>query len=97
MCINEEAAARPLIGDVVTALTYLANHSYDLGGVPTAPRAAGSWGEEEVGGGGSGSRWGDSSPATARRELDRERAVAEAKMWGENWREKRRAGNPPDG
>jgi hypothetical protein len=25
------------------------------------------------------------------RDLDRERAVAEAKVWGENWREKRRA------
>lgn len=33
----------------------------------------------------------DSPRETARilnRDLDRERAVAEAKMWGENWREK---------
>ena len=26
------------------------------------------------------------------RDLDRERAVAEAKVWGENWRERKRAG-----
>jgi serine/threonine-protein kinase PBS1 len=51
-------------------------------------------------GGGSGRKWDldgsekeDSPRETARmlnRDLDRERAVAEAKMWGENWREKRR-------
>ncbi|GJV30607.1 hypothetical protein Tco_1387055 [Tanacetum coccineum] len=29
MCIQEQAAALPLIGDVVTALSYLANHAYD--------------------------------------------------------------------
>ncbi|KAK4841538.1 hypothetical protein QYF36_006082 [Acer negundo] len=49
---------------------------------------------------GSGRRWDldgsekeDSPKETARmlnRDLDRERAVAEAKMWGENLREKRR-------
>lgn len=36
----------------------------------------------------------DSLKDTARmlnRDLDRERAVAEAKLWGENWREKRQA------
>ncbi|XP_078447393.1 serine/threonine-protein kinase PBS1-like [Wolffia australiana] len=115
MCINEEAAARPLIGDVVTALTYLANHSYDLGGsaaalkAPGEVRTTGRW-ENEGGTSGSGGRWDSSSLATAtatgtaavtstatamtRRDFDRERAVAEAKMWGENWREKRRASNP---
>ena len=47
-------------------------------------------------GGGSGRSWGldgsekDDSPKETARMLDRERAVAEAKMWGENWREKRR-------
>ncbi|CAN4123392.1 unnamed protein product [Withania somnifera] len=34
MCIQEQAAARPLIGDVVTALSYLANQAYDPGTVP---------------------------------------------------------------
>ena len=30
------------------------------------------------------------------RDLDRERAVAEAKVWGENWRERKRGTNGPD-
>ncbi|KAF3322841.1 serine/threonine-protein kinase PBS1-like protein [Carex littledalei] len=29
MCLQEQAATRPLIGDVVTALSYLASHAYD--------------------------------------------------------------------
>ncbi|KAF5449282.1 hypothetical protein F2P56_029746 [Juglans regia] len=113
MCIQEQAATRPLIGDVVTALSYLANQAYD-------PKTAsghshkGSGDRDERrnrddrGGriskneesGGSGRRWDfegsekdDSPKETAKmlnRDLIRERAVAEAKMWGENWREKRR-------
>ncbi|KAL3511481.1 hypothetical protein ACH5RR_030882 [Cinchona calisaya] len=113
MCIQGEAAARPLIGDVVTALSYLANQAYDPS---TAPGQSNRLlidkdekrNREERGGritrneegGGSGLKWDlegsekeDSPRETARmlnRDLDRERAVAEAKMWGENWREKRR-------
>ncbi|PON91839.1 Tyrosine-protein kinase [Trema orientale] len=111
MCIQEQAATRPLIGDVVTALSYLANQSYD----PNTASGHGYRGSAEKEdkrnrdggrilkneeGGGSGRRWDldgsekeDSPRETARmlnRDLDRERAVAEAKMWGENWREKRR-------
>lgn len=113
MCIQEQAATRPLIGDVVTALSYLANQSYD----PNIASGHGHRGSGEKDerrhrderggrilkneeGGGSGRRWDldgsekdDSPKETARmlnRDLDRERAVAEAKMWGENWREKRR-------
>ncbi|XP_038693941.1 serine/threonine-protein kinase PBS1-like [Tripterygium wilfordii] len=110
MCIQEQAATRPLIGDVVTALSYLANQSYD----PNSHGYRGSGDRDEKRnrderggrilkneeGGGSGRRWElegsekeDSPRETARmlnRDLDRERAVAEAKMWGENWREKRR-------
>ncbi|KAK9277468.1 hypothetical protein L1049_007012 [Liquidambar formosana] len=113
MCIQEQAATRPLIADVVTALSYLANQAYD-------PNTASGYNYRNSGdkdekrnrderggkilrnedGGGSGRRWDlegserdDSPKETARmlnRDLDRERAVAEAKMWGENWREKRR-------
>uniref|UniRef100_A0A2N9GPI7 non-specific serine/threonine protein kinase n=1 Tax=Fagus sylvatica TaxID=28930 RepID=A0A2N9GPI7_FAGSY len=113
MCIQEQAATRPLIGDVVTALSYLANQGYDPN-TPSGNRHRGSGEKEEKRnrderggrilkneeGGGSGRRWDfegsekeDSPRETARmlnRDLDRERAVAEAKMWGENWREKRR-------
>ncbi|XP_022721772.1 serine/threonine-protein kinase PBL27-like [Durio zibethinus] len=161
MCLQEQAATRPLIGDVVTALTYLASQIYDPNAPsnqsnrvgPSTPRpkddrrsmADGldipdergqhgspsthrnspdyrkrnharelSTGAELVRNetdGGSGRKWGldDSerqeshrgSPLNAvrareiprNRDLDREHAVAEAKVWGEKWREKKRA-NP---
>lgn len=103
MCIQEQAASRPLIGDVVTALSYLANQTYDA----SAPSGGLSAKDERRGrmlkndeGGGSGRRWDlegpekdDSPRETTRmlnRHIERERAVAEAKMWGENLREKRR-------
>lgn len=111
MCIQEEAAARPLIGDVVTALSYLANQAYDQNTSGHGYRGSGDKDDKRNrddrgrtskndGGGASGNRWDlegsekdDSPKETARilnRDLERERAVAEAKMWGENWREKRR-------
>ena len=102
MCIQENAAARPLIGDVVTALSYLANQAYDPNAKEDRRRRDENGGKISRGedGGGSGRKWDlegsekdDSPRETARmlnRDLDRERAVAEAKMWGENWREKRR-------
>jgi len=34
MCLQEQAATRPLIGDVVTALSYLASQTYETGVVP---------------------------------------------------------------
>ncbi|KAK2636858.1 hypothetical protein Ddye_031650 [Dipteronia dyeriana] len=108
MCIQEQAATRPLIGDVVTALSYLANQAYDPNTASHGYRSSGDRNRDDKGGRilkneegtGSGSRWDldgsekeDSPKETARmlnRDLDRERAVAEAKMWGENLREKRR-------
>lgn len=161
MCLQEQATTRPLIGDVVTALTYLASQIYDpnapsaqsnkAGGPPTPrqrdgrrttsngtdglddPERGSHHGSPSIHknspdsrkrdsgrefgvelrrietGGGSGSKWGldeserpDSqkdSPASAgrvretlrNRDLERERAVALAKVWGENWRERKRA------
>ncbi|KAF3783943.1 Serine/threonine-protein kinase [Nymphaea thermarum] len=155
MCLQEQAATRPLIGDVVTALSYLASQTYDPNaaaaqhsrGGPSTPRArderrAAIGGADspasrhsvqsshqnspnfrhrdssqgvvfgpEVGraesGGGSGRRWdldGSDNAGSQRdspvhggrarnlnRDLDRERAVAEAKVWGENWRDRRRS------
>lgn len=159
MCLQEQAATRPLIGDVVTALTYLASQTYDPNTAnqsnrvgPSTPRnrddprgmadGLDSPGEHQHGGqhgsphknssdyrkrdaarelstgselrrsetgGGSGPKWGlddyerqdsqrDGSVNSSRaretprnRDLDRERAVAAAKVWGENWRDKKRA------
>ncbi|OWM89801.1 hypothetical protein CDL15_Pgr024549 [Punica granatum] len=109
MCIQEQGAARPLIGDVVTALSYLANQAYDNSSRGSGNKEGKANGEERGGGRilrneegeGSGRRWDleggsekeDSPRDTARilnKDLERERAVAEAKMWGENWREKRK-------
>ncbi|RWR95320.1 serine/threonine-protein kinase CDL1-like protein [Cinnamomum micranthum f. kanehirae] len=161
MCLQEQAATRPLIGDVVTALTYLASQTYDpnaaaaqnnkvgpstprhkderksLGFVPnTQDGYDGRHGAQsphqnspdfrqrdlvrgvsfgaEAGrgesGSGSGRKWGldelersdshlDSpihvgktreGPKNVNRDFGRERAVAEARVWGENWREKKR-------
>ncbi|XP_061349133.1 serine/threonine-protein kinase PBL27-like isoform X1 [Gastrolobium bilobum] len=125
MCLQEQAATRPLIGDVVTALTYLASQTYDPNGNATTQsnrvgpslstprnhrdgmnRDTSELGRSEsVGGSGSARKWvlddvetqeshKDSPVNSARgretRHLDRERAVAEAKVWGENWREKKR-------
>jgi len=113
MCIQEEAAARPHIRDVVTALAFLANQSYDVNSAAGHIRTPSRDKDEKITkddgggrllknekGGRSGRKWEsdgserDDSPAKTtkmmNRDLDRERAVAEAKMWGENWRDKGR-------
>ncbi|KAG2571724.1 probable serine/threonine-protein kinase PBL7 [Panicum virgatum] len=110
MCIQSEAASRPLIADVVTALSYLANQIYDPSPANTTKKGGGDQRSrvsdservvsrnEDTGSSGhrSPSKDRDDSPrehatGTANKGLERERMVAEAKMWGENWREKRRA------
>ncbi|XP_076926649.1 serine/threonine-protein kinase PBS1-like [Bidens hawaiensis] len=105
MCIQESAAARPLIGDVVTALSYLANNTYDPNAGPGQSTRYNNGertsriSKSEEGGGSGRSRFGDlegsekgDSPREAQipkilnRDLDRERAVSEAKMWVEKRR-----------
>ncbi|KAL1808394.1 hypothetical protein ACET3Z_025384 [Daucus carota] len=149
MCLQEQAATRPLIGDVVTALTYLASQAYDPNasvsqssrvgsstprsrdrrsthdavdspghnGSPTTHKNSPDFRKRDLmtdsrngeTSGGSGRRWAvddleytesqRDSPVSAgrtreprNRDLDRERAVAEAKVWGENLREKKQGG-----
>ncbi|KAG6498056.1 hypothetical protein ZIOFF_045964 [Zingiber officinale] len=144
MCLQEQAATRPLIGDVVTALSYLASQSYDpytANTQPSTPRSRAGSGNlnsphrnspdlrqkdplkganrsAKVGrdgsGSGSGRNWGleeleaqesrmDSPVHVGRtreslknfnRDDHRERAVAEAKEWTENWREGQRKHQP---
>lgn len=156
MCLQEHAATRPLIGDVVTALTYLSSQSHDRSAASVhgsgkvslsiprmrddrrrvmadddspdnkgsqyhspsrhrnSPNARKRDHLQEAGSGmklgsgdpssGSGRRLSEQPEsrdipcATGRawesyknRDIDRERAVAEAKIWGENWRDKKRA------
>lgn len=110
MCIQEQAAARPLIGDVVTALSYLANQGYDPNTAPAhvvnkeRPKTErnGRVSRNEEGGGSGRSRWDlegsekEDSPKetvkTLNRDLERERAVAEAKMWVEKRRQSAQGG-----
>lgn len=157
MCLQEQAATRPLIGDVVTALSYLASQAYDpnapaqnnkvgpstprprvdrksLGGgnnqhgVQSPHRNSPDFRQRDLirevsygadigrggAGGGSGRKWGldelqtevaqkDSpvhvgkereTPKNVNQCFDRERAVAEAKVWGENWRERKKMKEP---
>lgn len=89
MCIQENANSRPLISDVVLALDYLTSHPFNPNEVKRV--SVKRYPENN-----------DSPKETTKmldRDFDRERAVAEAKMWGESWREKRRqtAENASDG
>ncbi|KAJ8472006.1 hypothetical protein OPV22_026349 [Ensete ventricosum] len=152
MCLQEQAATRPFIGDVVTALSYLASQTFDPNaasaqstrfGSSTPRSRSGSDNHQSVhsphqnspdlrqrdpfkaggkgakvgrGGsaGGSGRKWGlddletqesqmdspvhvgiaEGSPKTVDPNLVRDRAVAEAKLWGENWRERQQRNAP---
>jgi hypothetical protein len=145
MCLQEQAATRPHIGDVVTALSYLASQTYD----PNAPvqrsrsnsstpraRNHAGWNDDQrsvrspnhpspdlrrreaartskygaevartssAGDSGrrsglddidmTGSQVGSPAQTGARRReartADRQRAIAEARVWGENSRERR--------
>ncbi|KAJ1270710.1 hypothetical protein BS78_06G072800 [Paspalum vaginatum] len=110
MCIQSEAASRPQIADVVTALSYLANQVYDPSSANTSKKAGGGDQRSRVSdsgralsknddAGSSGHRSPNKDQADSPREhqgtvnkgLDRERMIAEAKMWGKNYREKQRA------
>lgn len=139
MCLQEQATTRPLVGDVVTALSYLASQIYD----PNAPQNnrtgastprlredrktqsplknspdfrqkdpfkgmnLGAEAGRGEAGGDSGRKWDfdesdarsshQDSPTHAGKsrrgtecDLVRERAVAEARVWGENWRDRKR-------
>ncbi|KAG6493784.1 hypothetical protein ZIOFF_048787 [Zingiber officinale] len=107
MCIQEDAAARPIIADVVTAMSYLASQTYDSGAVAANSNRSGSESSSrnthEEGGiiptilnngkPGHMQQMGyevlpkEAAPML-RHNVDRERALAEARQWGENWREK---------
>lgn len=140
MCLQEQATTRPLIGDVVTALSYLASQTYDPNAVhsnrtgPSTPRSRedrktqsphknspdirqkdpfrgmnlGADAGRGDAGGDSGRKWdfdesdarssNHDSPVSAgkskrgmERDIARERAIAEARVWGENWRERKRS------
>lgn len=79
MCLREDPRLRPSAGDIVLALDYLSSKKY----VPKASEIV-SPGEMEH----------DESPNETTmilvKDSLREQALAEAKQWGETWREKRK-------
>lgn len=81
MCLREDASTRPSMREVVLAMDYLISRPYNE---PNETK------EVEI----KGSEVDSPNETTTmlNRELERERAVAEAKMWGETWRDKRRQG-----
>ncbi|CAI5505692.1 unnamed protein product [Closterium sp. Naga37s-1] len=68
MCLQEQAAQRPMIGDVVTALSYLANQPFDPEKISRPPPGTPQHNpmdrrSNSSGGGGGGERKGSRSPA----------------------------------
>lgn len=85
MCVRENANARPPMKEVVLALEYLVAHPYDAdsarkrGGRSSENGADMKSPERDTGGTEVGRKLNST--------IDREQAVAEAKKWGETWRE----------
>ncbi|KAJ4729510.1 Kinase family protein [Melia azedarach] len=79
MCVQENPSSRPSISDVVLALDYLMAHPYNPNDVKKShvKRVEDHSCPDET------------MKVSNDKDLDRERAVAEAKMWGETLREKR--------
>ncbi|GAV80717.1 Pkinase domain-containing protein [Cephalotus follicularis] len=78
LCVQRKSNCRPCISDVVLAMNYLTSHPYNP--IESTNLMA------------KDPQMGDSPTGTKRilhKDLDRERAVAEAKMWGETWRERK--------
>ncbi|XP_050231358.1 probable serine/threonine-protein kinase PBL7 [Mercurialis annua] len=75
-CLNENANLRPSTSDLVSAMDFLVTHKFE------AKKGNSNWPDI------------DFSPSLTavvlEKDLARDRAVAEAKIWGESWREKRK-------
>ncbi|KAK8693266.1 hypothetical protein V6N13_070857 [Hibiscus sabdariffa] len=78
MCIEENANSRPSVNDIVKALEYFNSHPYnsDEAKRDSAKEPGNSNSPKET-------------TKTLNMDHERERAVAEAKMWGESWRGKK--------
>ncbi|WCJ40182.1 Protein kinase superfamily protein [Euphorbia peplus] len=75
-CLNENASLRPSSNDLVTAIEFLRSSKLKDG------QESLKWPEIDV--------VPNLTAVVVEKDLDRDRAVAEAKMWGESWREKRK-------
>jgi len=79
MCIREEPNKRPPVEEVVLALDYLASQKYHP---HTSTRVSTKYARKD--------KSPNETTTMLDKELEREQAIAEAKMWGESWRDKRR-------
>lgn len=99
MCAQINSHARPCISEVVQALDYLASQKYtpnaavhDDNSINESGRLNAETSQRDTGPFSSvnGSSEGiQKDIEMTNKALERKRAVAEAKMWGETWREKR--------
>ncbi|TKY63018.1 Serine/threonine-protein kinase PBS1 [Spatholobus suberectus] len=80
MCLREEPRHRPNAGDIVEALEFLSSKQYTPKGSNTVNTAVMESGvsPKEI-------------SAVLHKDSQRERAVAEAKLWGETWRQRRQS------
>ncbi|KAK4410024.1 Serine/threonine-protein kinase PBS1 [Sesamum angolense] len=87
MCVRDDAHSRPSMTEVVHEMNYLTSQRYDPNADRGRDRSAAEEGQTE-----NPQELGENLEETSllNRIQDRQRAVAEAKMWGETWRDKRR-------
>ncbi|KAL6497620.1 hypothetical protein OROHE_027249 [Orobanche hederae] len=94
MCIREDAHSRPSMKDVVHAMNFLTSRQYD----PDADHDDGRDGSPAERQGQENERLNnpkdylEETMLLDKKNKDRQLAVAEAKLWGETWRDKRRQG-----
>jgi len=81
MCLREEPHQRPNAGDIVEALEFLSSKQYS----PKVLNTVNNTAEMESG------ESSNETTAILPKESVRERAVAEAKLWGETWRQRRQS------
>ncbi|KAL7232829.1 hypothetical protein ACSBR2_010774 [Camellia fascicularis] len=95
MCVRENPHSRPCMKDVVLALNYLTSHHCDTNGNGARgdKRRRARHRDAQVSENKVDFNDSENSPKetpTPDKDLERELAVAEAKMWGETWRDKKR-------
>ncbi|KAL6521834.1 hypothetical protein OROGR_018403 [Orobanche gracilis] len=94
MCIREDAHSRPSMKDVVHAMNFLTSRQYDLdadhddGRDGSPVERQGQENEKSN----NPKDYLEETMLLGKKNKDRQLAVAEAKMWGETWRDKSRQG-----
>ncbi|KAL2455566.1 Serine/threonine-protein kinase PBS1 [Forsythia ovata] len=100
MCLQEDAQSRPCMKDVVHAMYYLTSQQYnsqaDLDGCGRDKRLYKDQGQRNESITNLSELEDNSQETSLLKDRERENAVAEAKKWGESWRENRRRSTQND-